>query len=652
VKGPATTRARPSGSSSSTAGTGNGQGDLAVADHDPHVSLDTNRLLTTQRRQMDSESFFPTGTEGLAEVSAPMTVRLRNGDHFDLRITPVRKRFGESDVRMLAYNGSIPGPTLHVDQGSEITVRAANDGDIETTVHWHGLRLDNRSDGVPEDTQAPIAIGGVYSCKVQFPDAGFYWYHPHLREDFAQEMGLYATVIVEPSDPSYWPEADQQLSVTLDDVLIEDGRMAPFRRSGPTHTAMGRFGNVFLVNGETRLSASAAVGEVVRLFLVNTANTRIFNVAVAGARMKLVGGDSGRYERETFVEEVLLSPSERAVVDVLFTEAGQARLEHRTPGHVYDLGAFTVAAQATTGAARSFDLLRIDPELSAQRLAIAADFEREPDEGLSFVASMPLLYGDDSGVGAAGYVCPMHPEVTAQEAGKCPKCGMKLVPAKAGASTGSAHHHGEGHSGHAHQPVASEHPGPEADDGVEWEDLMPEINRASDGGNMIWKLIDHRTRAENHGINWKFTVGDRVKIRLVNEMESDHPMHHPFHVHGAGRFLILSRDGVVEPNLVWKDTVLVRAGETVDILLEVTNPGRWMAHCHIAEHIESGMMFSFEVASRPGESPGGPRAASDIAVAPVQAPLDAWPLADAGHTHSHAGHMHESHPSPRGPGSP
>ncbi len=86
-----------------------------------------------------------------------------------------------------------------------------------------------------------------------------------------------------------------------------------------------------------------------------------------------------------------------------------------------------------------------------------------------------------------------------------------------------------------------------------------------------------------------------MKIRLVNEMDSDHPMHHPFHIHGAGRFLVLARDGVVEPNLVWKDTVLVRTGETVDILLDVTNPGRWMAHCHIAEHHESGMMFSFDV---------------------------------------------------------
>jgi hypothetical protein len=70
---------------------------------------------------------------------------------------------------------------------------------------------------------------------------------------------------------------------------------------------------------------------------------------------------------------------------------------------------------------------------------------------------------------------------------------------------------------------------------------------------------------------------------------------HPFHIHGAGRFLILSRDGVVEPNLVWKDTVLVPTGQTVDLLLDVTHPGIWMAHCHIAEHHESGMMFSFRV---------------------------------------------------------
>ena len=130
---------------------------------------------------------------------------------------------------------------------------------------------------------------------------------------------------------------------------------------------------------------------------------------------------------------------------------------------------------------------------------------------------------------------------------------------------------------------------------IEWEDEMTDMNRMTTPANMRWNLVDRATGAVNHDIDWTFRVGDQVKIRLVNEMDSDHPMHHPFHIHGAGRFLVLTRNGITEPNLVWKDTVLVRTGETVDILLDVTNPGLWMAHCHIAEHQESGMMFSFTV---------------------------------------------------------
>jgi FtsP/CotA-like multicopper oxidase with cupredoxin domain len=300
-------------------------------------------------------------------VSRPRVVRLRDGDRLDLGIGPVRKSLHGAELRMLAYNGSVPGPTLHVRQGSQITVHTRNDGDAETTVHWHDLRLENRYDGVPHETQQPIPIGGSYTCQVQFPDAGFYWYHPHIREDLAQEMGLYGTIIVEPTDAAYWPAVDRQLSITLDDLLVEDGHIAPFHRSGPNFTAMGRYGNELLINGETAFSGEATVGEVVRLYLVNTANTRTFNFAVRGARAKLVGGDSGRYERETFVEEVLLAPSERAILDVLFDTPGEVRLEHRTPDRVYDLGAFAVSPTEAGGrASATFEELRTDPELSAE----------------------------------------------------------------------------------------------------------------------------------------------------------------------------------------------------------------------------------------------------------------------------------------------
>ncbi len=567
------------------------------------------------------DGLFTTETAGLPEVASPGVIRLRDGDRLDLRIGPARKRLDDAELRMLAYNGSVPGPVLHVDQGSQITVQVRNDGDVEATVHWHGLRLENRYDGVPHETQEPIPIGGTFTYQLQFPDAGFYWYHPHIREDYGLEMGLYGTIVVEPTDPGYWPAADRQLTLTLDDLLVEDGHIAPFRRSGPNYVAMGRFGNVMLINGETEFTGQAAVGEVVRLYLVNTANTRIFNFAIRGARAKLTGGDSGRYERETFTGEVLLAPSERAVLDVLFDSPGQVMLEHRTPDHTYQLGAFTVTEGTAGAAAGAFEQLRTDPELTAEHRSLGHDIERPPDKVLAFFSLMPLLYGPDDSP-ASAYACPMHPEVTAAEPGTCPKCGMKLVPVQAEAAAPAVYACPMHPEVTAAEPgtcpkcgmklvpadaplVPAAEPGPgvahshDHGDGLEWEDLMPQINRASDSGNMIWQLIDRQTGAKNADIDWAFTVGDRVKIRLVNEMDSDHPMHHPFHVHGAGRFLVLSRDGQPEDNLVWKDTVLLRAGETVDILLDVSNPGLWMAHCHIAEHNQSGMMFSFNVARRP-----------------------------------------------------
>ena len=165
---------------------------------------------------------------------------------------------------------------------------------------------------------------------------------------------------------------------------------------------------------------------------------------------------------------------------------------------------------------------------------------------------------------------------------------MKLLPSNLVAEAGGGHEHHEHHEhDHGHDHGAA--------DGIEWEDDMVDVNRLTTPANMRWKLVDRDTGAENTAIDWRFRVGDRVKIRLLNEMAGDHPMHHPFHIHGAGRFLVLSRDGVVEPNLMWHDTILVPAGQTVDILLDVTNPGIWMSHCHIAEHHESGMMFSFQV---------------------------------------------------------
>jgi FtsP/CotA-like multicopper oxidase with cupredoxin domain len=281
----------------------------------------------TDQELSGRDDTFPTDVDGLAEATRPAELALADREALDLRLAPVAKRLGEATVRMLAYNGSIPGPTVRVVQGSEIGVRVTNNADLDTTVHWHGLRLENRFDGVPHETQTPIPVGGSFTYRLKFPDAGLYWYHPHIREDYGQELGLYGNIVVVPDEPDYWPPVHREVVLTLDDLLLEEGKIAPFSRSETNYAAMGRFGNVLLIGGEPEQSLTVHTGE--------------------------------------------------------------------------------------------------------------------------------------------------------------------------------------------------------------WDDDTVEVNRLTTTANMRWKLVDRPSGAENAAIDWRFRVGDRVKIRLINEMDSDHPMHHPFHLHGS-----------------------------------------------------------------------------------------------------------------------
>jgi len=506
----------------------------------------------SRERGMNTLSVIP--SENTKQATASQIIDLKDGTVFDLEITPVEKMIAGRKVQMLGYNGSIQGPTLRVPEGSEITINLKNDGDIATTLHAHGVRMGNPFDGVPGVTQKEIAPGETFSYKLKFPDAGVFWYHPHVRTDYALESGLYANIIVTPKESAYWSPVNREIPLMLDDIALDEKGLLPFDAKVVDHTLMGRFGNVMLVNGETDYTLQAKQGEVVRLYLTNAANTRLFNFTLPGVKMKLVGADVGRYEKETIVDAVLVAPGERRVVDVFFEKSGEYTMKHQTPDKAYPLGNISVSAESIDPSYRSeFTVLRTNTTVVDELENLMTSYLlKTPDKSLNLSLDMTaeMRQGMPSGMHSMGGGMAMSDK------------GM-----------------GMGDDG----------------DALEWEDTMAGMNTTSYSSMMKWKLIDNATNKVNTDINdWKFQMGDKVKIHIFNDPQSMHPMQHPIHFHGQ-RLLVLSTNGVRNENPVWVDTVVTAKGDTVDILLDASNPGTWVAHCHILEHAESGMMLSYTV---------------------------------------------------------
>lgn len=477
---------------------------------------------------------FTEDVKGLPEAKAPELVELKDGASYTLTAAPVKQRLAGRWVRRLAYNGSVPGPTLKVPQGATVRVTLKNAIEVDTTLHPHGLRVDNKNDGIPGISQPPIEPGGTHDYALQFPDPGMFWYHPHIREDYTQDAGLYGNFWVVPKDPTYYAAVHREIPLVIDDALLKDPK--PNFKDRTTHTLMGRYGDVLLVNGIDTFEMPATTGEVIRFFITNTANTRTFALTVAGVKLKLVGGDNGNYERETWVEQLTIAPSERYVVEMQMPKPGRYDIVNDKPDGKMVAGTIVVNDGKLPPLASPFEPLR-SPTPAAKDLATA---RANLDAPVAHTVRLSLTMDH------------------------------KALPMK-------------------HMQVTGKNPAP-----IEWNDEMAETNAKSDGNSVSWKMIDEQTKKENMGIDWKLKLGQLVKIRIINDKGSMHPMQHPIHFHGQ-RFVIASVDGKQNDNLVWKDSALVRSGETMDILLEASRVGNWMAHCHIAEHLSAGMMLGFSV---------------------------------------------------------
>ncbi len=495
----------------------------------------------------------PSGSASPIPSAEPrQEVFLASGDTLDLEAGPVMRRIGDLELPGYGFNRQVPGPLIRTEEGATVHVRFRNDTPLPSAVHWHGLRLDNRFDGVPGLTQDPIAPGASFDYELFMPDEGTFWYHPHLREDVMQDLGLAGNIHVQPlgsndSGPLY-AEVDREAFLVLDDHLVGPEGPVPYGREAPVHALMGRFGNLLLVNGSEDWSMTARPGEVVRFHLTNVANTRTFNVSFGDAPMKLVGGDVGKLPREHRVESVVIAPAERWVVEVRFAEPGEIAIENRVQAldhmaalfftEVDTLGIVRLEGPPSSAPPRPFDELREAPALAAEVDGLVAEhLGRPPERSIA----LTLRHGE--------LPFPLDPLLI-----------------------------WEG----VFRPQ------------VEWTGTMPDMDWLVSGRQAQWILRDLETGAENMEIDWRFRIGDRARIRIVNDRDGLHAMQHPIHLHGQ-RFLVLAVNGEPHPAPTWKDTVLVPVGAVVDLLVEMENPGSWMMHCHIAEHLESGMMAVFEV---------------------------------------------------------
>jgi FtsP/CotA-like multicopper oxidase with cupredoxin domain len=263
--------------------------------------------------------------------------------------------------------------------------------------------------------------------------------------------------------------------------------------------------------------------------------------------MKLVASDLGPYEDETWVESVVIAPAERYVVHVQFDQAGTVAMVNRVRGLDHLYGRF-FAETDTLG------LVEVSPGPIGRDLSGSFPTLRH-DAGATEMERYRRL--------AAG--APRKTLELSLEARNLPVVTRRLMQLDSIYFTP-----------------------------IEWSGTMPMMNWASTGKQIRWILRDAETGLENMDIDWRFQRGAPVVIRLVNQRRSFHAMQHPIHLHGQ-RFLVLAVNGVPTQNLVWKDTVLLPAGSAVDILLDPSNPGRWMLHCHIAEHLSAGMMLPFTV---------------------------------------------------------
>ncbi|WP_108387679.1 multicopper oxidase family protein [Yoonia sediminilitoris] len=406
---------------------------------------------------------------------------------YQLRAEPVIKQIlppGDGATRMLGFNGSMPGPELRVRRGQPLTVAVENGLEDGTAIHWHGIRLDNRMDGVPMLTQKTIPPKATHTYSFVPPDAGTFWYHSHYLSHEQVALGMMGPLIIEEDTP---PDVDRDITVLISDWMMqEDGTLVGdfANRHSVAHGGyMGNYAKAFLSGQDVQ------IGDRVRFRLINAATNRIFPVTVGGVSGQIVALDGMALATPRPLSDLILAPAQR--VDLIVDVTGRV----------------------------TFDMItRQDPYLLAELVPVGTNANRTQ-------APVP----------------PLPPHGLPQPAEPAQHLTLTMM----GGAMGGRH-----------------------------------------GGDNIWAFNNvSDLPADPFGT---FTQGETARITLVN----DTSFAHGIHLHGH-HFFEVGPDGALGD---LRDTTLVSAGESRDILCVFDNPGKWLLHCHMLSHQVGGMKTWVSVA--------------------------------------------------------
>jgi FtsP/CotA-like multicopper oxidase with cupredoxin domain len=445
----------------------------------------------------------------------------RGGTDDRLRLVPrpgMARLFGEDGPQtgVWCYNGAVPGPEIRAHQGERLRVLVENQLSQDTTVHWHGLRIPHAMDGVPDLTQPPIRPGEAFAYEFDLPDAGTFWYHPHVRSSEQQGRGLYGVLVVEEAAP---PAVDREAVWVVDDWrLTEEGAISETFDHPHDLSHDGRLGNVATLNGQDSAEFAVRAGERLRLRIVNTANARIFALRFEGHRPRVIALDGQpAIPHEPDGGRLVVPPAGR--VDVILDMEGEAGGRYAVTDEFYPRQSY-----------RYLDLVYDQ----------AAPLRESPLDAAVALAPNPI------------------PEPSLAE----------------------AQHHDMVLAGGAMGGMRSAILDGRA---LDIRDLA--------GRGKVWAM--NGIAAHGHVMDPLFTfqLGRTQLLSIRNDTAFPHPMH----LHGHS-FRLLTRNGQPVPGRPWLDTVLLAPEERVEVAFVADNPGDWLFHCHVLEHMQAGMSAVVRVA--------------------------------------------------------